>query len=52
VIAATTPNTIRARPILSPGGKEGVVDTFTRRASPVGINWYRNMSRNWERSPP
>ena len=27
------------------------VDTFTASGFTGGINWYRNMTRNWERSP-
>src|SRR5437879_6672073 len=37
-------------PILSPEEKEVFVDTFTRSGFTGGINWYRNMSRNWQRS--
>jgi pimeloyl-ACP methyl ester carboxylesterase len=36
--------------ILSPEEKQVFVDTFTRTGFSGGINWYRNMTRNWERS--
>jgi pimeloyl-ACP methyl ester carboxylesterase len=37
-------------PILSGEEKKVFVDTFTRTGFTGGINWYRNMSRNWQRS--
>ncbi|WP_315838677.1 alpha/beta hydrolase [Bradyrhizobium prioriisuperbiae] len=37
-------------PILTPEEKQVFVDTFTKSGFTGGINWYRNMSRNWERS--
>jgi len=37
-------------PILSPEEKKVFVDTFTKSGFTGGINWYRNMSRNWQRS--
>jgi len=37
-------------PILSPEEKKVFVETFTRTGFTGGINWYRNMSRNWQRS--
>src|SRR5450631_1659103 len=37
-------------PILSPEEKKVFVDTFTQTGFTGGINWYRNMSRNWQRS--
>ncbi len=37
-------------PILSPEERQVFVDTFTRTGFTGGINWYRNMSRNWQRS--
>jgi pimeloyl-ACP methyl ester carboxylesterase len=36
--------------ILSPEEKQVFVDSFTRTGFTGGINWYRNMTRNWERS--
>jgi pimeloyl-ACP methyl ester carboxylesterase len=37
-------------PILAPEEMQVFVDSFTRSGFTGGINWYRNMSRNWERS--
>src|SRR5258705_7224023 len=37
-------------PILSAEEKKVFVDTFTESGFTGGINWYRNMSRNWQRS--
>ncbi|NVN84519.1 MAG: alpha/beta hydrolase [Rhodopseudomonas sp.] len=37
-------------PILSAEEKQVFVDTFTKTGFTGGINWYRNMTRNWERS--
>jgi len=37
-------------PILSPEEKQVFVDTFRKTGFTGGINWYRNMSRNWQRS--
>jgi pimeloyl-ACP methyl ester carboxylesterase len=37
-------------PILSAEEKKVFVDTFSRTGFTGGINWYRNFSRNWERS--
>jgi non-specific protein-tyrosine kinase len=37
-------------PILSPEEKQIFVDSFTKSGFTGGINWYRNMSRNWQRS--
>jgi pimeloyl-ACP methyl ester carboxylesterase len=36
--------------ILSPEEKQIFVDSFKRTGFTGGINWYRNMTRNWERS--
>ena len=38
-------------PILSSEEKKVFVDTFTKTGFTGGINWYRNMSRNWQRWP-
>jgi len=38
------------QPILSADEQQVFVDTFTRTGFTGGINWYRNMTRNWERS--
>jgi pimeloyl-ACP methyl ester carboxylesterase len=40
----------RRTPILSPEEMAVFVDTFSRTGFTGGINWYRNMTRNWERS--
>jgi pimeloyl-ACP methyl ester carboxylesterase len=37
-------------PILSLEEKKVFVDTFTKTGFTGGINWYRNFTRNWERS--
>ena len=37
-------------PILSAEEMKVFVDTFTRTGFTGGINWYRNFSRNWQRS--
>jgi pimeloyl-ACP methyl ester carboxylesterase len=37
-------------PILSPEEKQVFVATFSKSGFTGGINWYRNMSRNWQRS--
>ena len=37
-------------PILSPEEKKVFVDTFTKTGFTGGINWYRNLTRNWQRS--
>ncbi len=36
--------------ILAPEEMKVFVDTFTKSGFTGGINWYRNMSRNWERT--
>lgn len=38
------------KPILSAEEKQVFVDTFRRTGFTGGINWYRNFTRNWERS--
>jgi pimeloyl-ACP methyl ester carboxylesterase len=37
-------------PFLSAEEMQVFVDTFTRTGFTGGINWYRNISRNWQRS--
>ena len=37
-------------PILSAEEKQVFIDTFKQSGFTGGINWYRNMTRNWERS--
>jgi non-specific protein-tyrosine kinase len=38
------------KPILSAEEKQVFVDAFTRTGFTGGINWYRNFTRNWQRS--
>jgi microsomal epoxide hydrolase/non-specific protein-tyrosine kinase len=38
------------QPILSDEEKRVFVETFTRTGFTGGINWYRNMTRNWQRA--
>jgi pimeloyl-ACP methyl ester carboxylesterase len=38
------------QPILGPEEMKVYVDTFRRTGFTGGINWYRNMTRNWERA--
>jgi epoxide hydrolase A/B len=43
--------TLDARvPILSEAEKQVFVETFQRTGFTGGINWYRNFTRNWQRS--
>src|SRR5438132_13024711 len=37
-------------PILSAEEKKVFVDAFSKTGFTGGINWYRNMSRNWQRA--
>jgi pimeloyl-ACP methyl ester carboxylesterase len=37
-------------PILSAEERQVFVDTFKKTGFTGGINWYRNMSRNWQRA--
>jgi pimeloyl-ACP methyl ester carboxylesterase len=39
-------------PLLTPEEHAFFVETFTRTGFTGGINWYRNFTRNWERSAP
>lgn len=50
VVAAYDARFDRREPILAAEEKQVFVDTFTRSGFTGGINWYRNMTRNWERS--
>ena len=50
VVAAYDARFDRREPILSAAEKQVFVDAFTRSGFTGGINWYRNMTRNWERS--
>jgi len=38
------------RPLLTPEEHKYFVDTFKKTGFTGGINWYRNFTRNWERS--
>lgn len=37
-------------PLLSPGERKVFVDAFTASGFSGGLNWYRNITRNWETS--
>ncbi len=50
IIAAYDAQQDRRRPILTAAERQVFVDTFRRTGFTGGINWYRNMTRNWERS--
>jgi non-specific protein-tyrosine kinase len=50
MVAGYDPKLDPREPILSPEEKKVFVDAFTRTGFTGGINWYRNMSRNWRRS--
>ncbi|MBU6299425.1 MAG: alpha/beta hydrolase [Alphaproteobacteria bacterium] len=40
----------RGEPLLTLEESKVYVDTFTRTGFTGGINWYRNLTRNWQRS--
>ena len=50
MIAAYDANNDTRTPILSPEDKKVFVESFTKSGFTGGINWYRNMSRNWRRA--
>jgi len=50
MVAAYDARFDRRDPILSDAEKQVFVDTFSKTGFTGGINWYRNMTRNWERS--
>ena len=50
MVAAYEPKLDPREKILSAEEERVFVDTFTRTGFTGGINWYRNMSRNWQRS--
>jgi pimeloyl-ACP methyl ester carboxylesterase len=50
MVAAYDPAKDPRTPILSPEERKVFVDAFTASGFTGGINWYRNMTRNWERS--
>ena len=50
IIAAYNAKNDPRTPILSADEKQVFIDTFKQSGFTGGINWYRNMTRNWERS--
>jgi pimeloyl-ACP methyl ester carboxylesterase len=50
MVAAYDPAKDKRDRILDDAEMKVFVDTFTRTGFTGGINWYRNMTRNWERS--
>ena len=50
IIAAYDAKNDPRTPILSAEEKQVFIDTFKQSGFTGGINWYRNMTRNWERS--
>ncbi len=50
MVAAYDPKFDPRTPILSAEEMKVFVDTFTRTGFTGGINWYRNFTRNWQRS--
>ncbi len=44
------PDTL-GEPLLTEGELEAYVEAFTRTGFTGGINWYRNMDRNWRATP-
>ncbi len=50
MVAAYDARFDRREPILADAEKQVFVDTFRKTGFTGGINWYRNMTRNWERS--
>ena len=50
IIAAYDAKNDPRTPILSAEEKQVFINTFKQSGFTGGINWYRNMTRNWERS--
>ena len=50
IVAAYDAKNDPRTPILSAEEKQVFIDTFKQSGFTGGINWYRNMTRNWERS--
>jgi pimeloyl-ACP methyl ester carboxylesterase len=50
MVAGYDPANDPREPILSAEEKQVFVDTFRRTGFTGGINWYRNFTRNWQRS--
>jgi len=49
-VAAYDPKLDPRQPILTTEEERVFVDTYTRTGFTGGINWYRNISRNWRRA--
>ena len=49
IVAAYNAAVDPRQPILSAQEKQVFIDAFRRSGFTGGINWYRNMTRNWER---
>lgn len=47
---ASDESTWPGQPLMSPEELQVFIDTFTRTGFTGGINWYRNLTRNWELS--
>jgi non-specific protein-tyrosine kinase len=50
IVLAYDPKLDPRKPILTAEEMKVYVDTFRRTGFTGGINWYRNMTRNWERA--
>ncbi|MBB5048603.1 microsomal epoxide hydrolase/non-specific protein-tyrosine kinase [Rhodopseudomonas rhenobacensis] len=50
MVAAYDASRDTREPILSPEEKQVFVDAYSTTGFTGGINWYRNMTRNWQRS--
>ena len=50
IVAAYDPARDPREPLLTPEEMQVYVETFRRTGFTGGINWYRNMTRNWQRS--
>jgi microsomal epoxide hydrolase/non-specific protein-tyrosine kinase len=50
MVAAYDPGQDSRAPILSEDEKQVFVETYEKTGFTGGINWYRNMTRNWQRS--
>ena len=49
-VAGYDPSQDTREPILSPQERQVFVDAFRRSGFSGGIHWYRNITRNWQRS--
>ncbi|WP_225772987.1 alpha/beta fold hydrolase [Inquilinus sp. Marseille-Q2685] len=47
-LGAPEPETLPGKPILTPEELDVYVRSFERTGFTPGINWYRNLSRNWQ----